>query len=71
MIEIKDVSKWYGAFQVLTHCTTRVDKGEVVVVIAPPEETEPTAEDLDRVVADALGRGPDVLDGDFVEQLLE
>jgi glutamate/aspartate transport system ATP-binding protein len=35
MIEIKDVSKWYGTFQVLTDCTTRVDKGEVVVVCGP------------------------------------
>jgi glutamate/aspartate transport system ATP-binding protein len=35
MIEIKDVSKWYGSFQVLTDCTTSVDKGEVVVVCGP------------------------------------
>jgi ABC-type polar amino acid transport system ATPase subunit len=35
MIEIKDVSKWYGSFQVLTDCTTQVDKGEVVVVCGP------------------------------------
>ena len=35
MIEIKNVSKWYGAFQVLTDCTTEVDKGEVVVVCGP------------------------------------
>ncbi len=35
MIEFKDVSKWYGAFQVLTNCSTRVDKGEVVVVCGP------------------------------------
>jgi glutamate/aspartate transport system ATP-binding protein len=35
MIEIKNVSKWYGAFQVLTNCTTSVDKGEVVVVCGP------------------------------------
>ncbi|HVE50524.1 MAG TPA: amino acid ABC transporter ATP-binding protein [Casimicrobiaceae bacterium] len=35
MIEIRDVSKWYGAFQVLTDCTTNVDKGEVVVVCGP------------------------------------
>ena len=24
MIEIRDVSKWYGSFQVLTDCTTNV-----------------------------------------------
>ncbi len=35
MIEIKDVSKWYGSFQVLTDCTTNVDKGEVIVVCGP------------------------------------
>src|SRR5690242_6549709 len=35
MISIKDVSKWYGSFQVLTDCTTNVDKGEVVVVCGP------------------------------------
>jgi glutamate/aspartate transport system ATP-binding protein len=35
MIEIKNVSKWYGAFQVLTNCTTSVKKGEVVVVCGP------------------------------------
>ena len=35
MIELKGVSKWYGAFQVLTDCTTSVDKGEVVVVCGP------------------------------------
>ncbi len=35
MIEMKDVSKWYGTFQVLTNCTTQVEKGEVVVVCGP------------------------------------
>jgi glutamate/aspartate transport system ATP-binding protein len=35
MIEMKNVSKWYGAFQVLTNCTTNVDNGEVVVVCGP------------------------------------
>ena len=35
MIEIKNISKWYGAFQVLTDCTTSVQKGEVVVVCGP------------------------------------
>ena len=35
MIEMKGVSKWYGTFQVLTNCTTNVDKGEVVVVCGP------------------------------------
>ena len=35
MIEINDVSKWYGKFQVLADCTTRVEKGEVIVVCGP------------------------------------
>jgi len=35
MIELNDVSKWYGAFQVLTDCTTSVAKGDVVVVCGP------------------------------------
>jgi glutamate/aspartate transport system ATP-binding protein len=35
MIEIKNVSKWYGTFQVLSNCTTNVSKGEVVVVCGP------------------------------------
>ena len=35
MIEIKNVSKWYGSFQVLTDCTTQIKKGEVVVVCGP------------------------------------
>jgi len=35
MIEIKNISKWYGAFQVLTDCTTHIRKGEVVVVCGP------------------------------------
>ncbi len=35
MIEFENVSKWYGKFQVLKDCSTRVDKGEVVVVCGP------------------------------------
>ena len=35
MIEFKNVSKWYGAFQVLNNCTTQVTRGEVVVVCGP------------------------------------
>jgi glutamate/aspartate transport system ATP-binding protein len=35
MIEFRNVSKWYGTFQVLKNCTTRIDKGEVVVVCGP------------------------------------
>ena len=35
MIELKNVSKWYGSFQVLTDCSTNIEKGEVVVVCGP------------------------------------
>ena len=35
MISIKNVSKWYGSFQVLADCSTEVGKGEVVVVCGP------------------------------------
>lgn len=35
MIELKQVSKWYGQTQVLDNCSTQVAKGEVVVVCGP------------------------------------
>lgn len=35
MISIENISKWYGEFQVLSNCTSNVEKGEVVVVCGP------------------------------------
>ncbi|MDB5726878.1 MAG: amino acid transporter ATP-binding protein, partial [Noviherbaspirillum sp.] len=35
MIDMKNVSKWYGEFQVLGDCTTSVEKGDVGVVCGP------------------------------------
>ena len=35
MISIRNISKWYGTFQVLADCSTEVSKGEVVVVCGP------------------------------------
>ncbi len=35
MIELLNVSKWYGSFQVLSDCTTSIKKGEVVVICGP------------------------------------
>jgi glutamate/aspartate transport system ATP-binding protein len=35
VIELKNVSKWYGPVQVLTDCSTTIRKGEVVVVCGP------------------------------------
>ena len=35
MIELHNVSKWYGSFQVLADCSTSIKKGEVVVICGP------------------------------------
>lgn len=35
MIELNNISKWYGDFQVLNDCSTSVNKGQVVVVCGP------------------------------------
>jgi glutamate/aspartate transport system ATP-binding protein len=35
MIEVRNVSKWYGTVQVLNDCSVRVEKGDVVVVCGP------------------------------------
>jgi len=65
MIEIKDVSKWYGAFQVLTDCTTNVEKGEVIVVCGPSGSGKST---LIKVVnaLEPFQKGDIVVDGTHV-----
>ena len=35
MIDIKNLSKWYGHFQVLADCSTRVARGDVMVICGP------------------------------------
>ena len=35
MIELKNISKWYGDVQVLNNCSTTISEGEVVVVCGP------------------------------------
>lgn len=35
MISIKNISKHYGSFQVLTDCSAEVEKGEVIVICGP------------------------------------
>ncbi|WP_373989387.1 amino acid ABC transporter ATP-binding protein [Duganella sp. BuS-21] len=35
MIAIKNLSKWYGQFQVLADCSTSVAKGDVMVICGP------------------------------------
>jgi glutamate/aspartate transport system ATP-binding protein len=42
MIELKNVSKWYSDFQVLDNCSTRIKKGEVVVVCGPSGSSKST-----------------------------
>lgn len=38
MIQMNNLSKWYGNFQVLKNCTTELARGEVVVVCGPPAQ---------------------------------
>jgi len=65
MIEIKDVSKWYGSFQVLTDCSTSVEKGEVIVVCGPSGSGKST---LIKVVnaLEPFQKGDIVVDGTHV-----
>ena len=35
MIELTNVSKWYGETQVLKNCSLKVEKGEIVVICGP------------------------------------
>jgi len=62
MISMRHVSKWYGAFQVLTDCTTDVAKGEVVVVCGPSGSGKST---LIKVVnaLEAFQEGEIIVDG--------
>jgi glutamate/aspartate transport system ATP-binding protein len=62
MIKMSHVSKWYGAFQVLTDCTTDVAKGEVVVVCGPSGSGKST---LIKVVnaLEAFQEGEIIVDG--------
>ncbi len=41
MIDIKNVSKWYGSVQVLQDCSVSIDKGDVVVVCGPSARASP------------------------------
>ncbi len=62
MIQIQNVSKWYGSFQVLTDCTTSIKKGEVVVVCGPSGSGKST---LIKTVngLEAFQKGDVVVDG--------
>jgi glutamate/aspartate transport system ATP-binding protein len=62
MIEIKNVSKWYGKFQVLNDCSTTIKKGEVVVVCGPSGSGKSTL--IKTVNAlEAIQQGEIIVDG--------
>ncbi|WBS05909.1 amino acid ABC transporter ATP-binding protein [Pseudoduganella sp. SL102] len=65
MIEIQNISKWYGQFQVLTDCTTRVDRGDVMVICGPSGSGKST---LIKTVngLEPIQRGEIVVDGTSV-----
>jgi glutamate/aspartate transport system ATP-binding protein len=67
MIEIRDVSKRYGAFEVLRSCTASIGQGEVVVVCGPSGSGKST---LIKCVngLEAFDRGEIVVDGLKVAQ---
>ena len=60
MIEIKNVSKWYGPVQVLNDCSVNINKGDVVVVIpnAAPDMVTPLSEGYQGVVWHCLVSHP-------------
>jgi glutamate/aspartate transport system ATP-binding protein len=62
VIDIKNISKWYGSFQVLTDCTTTINKGDVVVVCGPSGSGKSTL--IKTVNAlEPIQRGDIVVDG--------
>src|SRR6187402_2764861 len=67
MIDIKNVSKWYGSFQVLTDCTETIRKGEVVVVCGPSGSGKST---LIRTInrLEAIDSGTISVDGDDIHR---
>ncbi|HBP28090.1 MAG: amino acid ABC transporter ATP-binding protein [Advenella sp.] len=62
MIEINNISKWYGNFQVLNQCSASVSKGEVVIVCGPSGSGKST---LIKTVngLEPIDRGSIVIDG--------
>jgi len=62
VIQIKNISKWYGSFQVLTDCTTSIQKGEVVVVCGPSGSGKSTLIKTVNVL-EPIQKGDIVVDG--------
>jgi glutamate/aspartate transport system ATP-binding protein len=65
MIDIQNISKWYGQFQVLGDCTTQVGKGDVMVICGPSGSGKST---LIKTVngLEPVQRGDIVVDGTSV-----
>jgi glutamate/aspartate transport system ATP-binding protein len=65
MIDIQNISKWYGQFQVLADCTTQVGKGDVMVICGPSGSGKST---LIKTVngLEPVQRGDIVVDGTSV-----
>jgi putative ABC transport system ATP-binding protein len=68
MIDIKNVSKWYGTFQVLTDNTTKIEKGEVVVVCGPSGSGKSTLMNLIGCL-DTPSKGSYLLNGKQVSEM--
>ena len=56
MIEFRQVNKWFGPLHVLADITAEVKKGEVVVVIGPPDLAAAGLDDaaVDELLREAL-----------------
>ena len=65
MIDIQNISKWYGQFQVLSDCTTQVARGDVMVICGPSGSGKST---LIKTVngLEPVQRGEIVVDGTSV-----
>jgi glutamate/aspartate transport system ATP-binding protein len=65
MIDIQNISKWYGQFQVLADCTTQVARGDVMVICGPSGSGKST---LIKTVngLEPVQRGEIVVDGTSV-----
>ena len=65
IIDIRGVDKYYGSHHVLKHCSTRVDKGEIVVVCGPSGSGKSTL--IKTVNAlEPIQKGDILIDGDSV-----
>ena len=62
MIQVRNVSKWYGSFQVLNDCSCSIARGEVVVVCGPSGSGKSTLLKTFNAL-EPFGQGDVVVDG--------